>query len=134
MAKFCSIEEAIADIKAGKMIIVVDDEDRENEGDFIMAADGSVVHGLALIYILRDISDIAKFKIIQHQKDLVEVQLVTHSKLAQQTIDAVKQSFSQRLGQEMIIDLSFHNEIAAEANGKFRYVVNHVSQATSTKS
>lgn len=36
---FSSIEEAIADIKAGKMIIVVDDEQRENEGDLIMAAD-----------------------------------------------------------------------------------------------
>ncbi len=34
-----SIESAIEDIKNGKMIIVVDDEDRENEGDFIMAAD-----------------------------------------------------------------------------------------------
>ena len=34
-----SIEEAIADIKAGKIIIVVDDEDRENEGDFICAAE-----------------------------------------------------------------------------------------------
>lgn len=33
-----TIEEAIADIKAGKIIIVVDDEDRENEGDFICAA------------------------------------------------------------------------------------------------
>lgn len=34
-----SIEEAIEDIKAGKIIIVVDDEDRENEGDFLMAAE-----------------------------------------------------------------------------------------------
>ena len=34
-----SIPEAIADIKAGKLIIVVDDEDRENEGDFIGAAE-----------------------------------------------------------------------------------------------
>lgn len=33
-----SIESAIADIKAGKLVIVVDDEDRENEGDFITAA------------------------------------------------------------------------------------------------
>jgi 3,4-dihydroxy 2-butanone 4-phosphate synthase/GTP cyclohydrolase II len=32
------IEDAIADIRNGKMVIVVDDEDRENEGDFIMAA------------------------------------------------------------------------------------------------
>ncbi|HHB79161.1 MAG TPA: 3,4-dihydroxy-2-butanone-4-phosphate synthase [Saprospiraceae bacterium] len=34
-----TIEEAVADIKAGKLIIVVDDEDRENEGDFIAAAE-----------------------------------------------------------------------------------------------
>ncbi|HRI60232.1 MAG TPA: 3,4-dihydroxy-2-butanone-4-phosphate synthase [Saprospiraceae bacterium] len=34
-----AIEEAIADIRAGKVIIVVDDEDRENEGDFICAAE-----------------------------------------------------------------------------------------------
>ncbi len=34
-----SIESAISDIKAGKVIIVVDDEDRENEGDFICAAE-----------------------------------------------------------------------------------------------
>ena len=33
-----TIEEAIEDIKAGKVIIVVDDEDRENEGDFVTAA------------------------------------------------------------------------------------------------
>ncbi|HEV7230685.1 MAG TPA: 3,4-dihydroxy-2-butanone-4-phosphate synthase, partial [Bacteroidia bacterium] len=33
-----TIEDAIADIRAGKVIIVVDDEDRENEGDFITAA------------------------------------------------------------------------------------------------
>ncbi|MBP8823104.1 MAG: bifunctional 3,4-dihydroxy-2-butanone-4-phosphate synthase/GTP cyclohydrolase II [Flavobacteriales bacterium] len=35
---FDSIESAIEDIKAGKLVIVVDDEDRENEGDFITAA------------------------------------------------------------------------------------------------
>src|SRR4029078_8140591 len=34
-----SIESAIEDIKQGKLVIVVDDEDRENEGDFIVAAD-----------------------------------------------------------------------------------------------
>ncbi len=36
---FSPIEEAIEDIKRGKMVIVVDDEDRENEGDFIAAAE-----------------------------------------------------------------------------------------------
>jgi 3,4-dihydroxy 2-butanone 4-phosphate synthase / GTP cyclohydrolase II len=36
--KFNTIEEAISEIKKGQMIIVVDDEDRENEGDFLTAA------------------------------------------------------------------------------------------------
>jgi len=34
-----SIEEALEDLRAGKMIIVVDDEDRENEGDLTVAAE-----------------------------------------------------------------------------------------------
>ncbi|MDH5406945.1 MAG: 3,4-dihydroxy-2-butanone-4-phosphate synthase, partial [Candidatus Aminicenantes bacterium] len=36
---FATIEEAIKDIKAGKIVIVVDDEDRENEGDLTIAAE-----------------------------------------------------------------------------------------------
>ncbi|MFC2152211.1 bifunctional 3,4-dihydroxy-2-butanone-4-phosphate synthase/GTP cyclohydrolase II [Bacteroidota bacterium] len=38
-SKLNTIQEAIEDIKAGKVIIVVDDEDRENEGDFVVAAE-----------------------------------------------------------------------------------------------
>jgi len=37
--KFNTIEEGIADIRSGKMVILVDDEDRENEGDLTMAAE-----------------------------------------------------------------------------------------------
>ena len=36
---FSSVEDIIADIRDGKMVIIVDDEDRENEGDLLMAAD-----------------------------------------------------------------------------------------------
>lgn len=39
MAKFHLIEEAVEDLRAGKVVIVVDDEDRENEGDFIALAE-----------------------------------------------------------------------------------------------
>ena len=37
--KLSTIEEAIEDFREGKFVIVVDDEDRENEGDFIIAAE-----------------------------------------------------------------------------------------------
>ena len=36
---FCTVEEAIADIRAGRFIIILDDENRENEGDLMMAAE-----------------------------------------------------------------------------------------------
>ena len=36
---FNTIEEAIEDIKLGKVVIVIDDENRENEGDFVAAAE-----------------------------------------------------------------------------------------------
>lgn len=39
MNKFNTIEEALEDIREGKIIVVVDDEDRENEGDLLMAAE-----------------------------------------------------------------------------------------------
>jgi len=38
-APFATIEEALADIRAGKMVVVCDDEDRENEGDLTLAAE-----------------------------------------------------------------------------------------------
>jgi 3,4-dihydroxy 2-butanone 4-phosphate synthase/GTP cyclohydrolase II len=36
---FCKVEEAVEEIKSGKVLIIVDDEDRENEGDFVCAAE-----------------------------------------------------------------------------------------------
>lgn len=55
--KLNTIPEAIEDLKNGKIIIVVDDEDRENEGDFLCAAELTTpalinfmaVHGRGLI-------------------------------------------------------------------------------------
>ncbi|GAA0759121.1 bifunctional 3,4-dihydroxy-2-butanone-4-phosphate synthase/GTP cyclohydrolase II [Clostridium sartagoforme] len=67
MYKFNSIKEAINDIKEGKIIIVIDDEGRENEGDFLMAAEkvtGESINfmatygkGLICMPIKRDIAD-----------------------------------------------------------------------------
>ncbi|CAK7354614.1 unnamed protein product [Dovyalis caffra] len=46
---FASIPEAIEDIRQGKLVIVVDDEDRENEGDLIMAASKATPEAMAFI-------------------------------------------------------------------------------------
>lgn len=57
MNKFHSIEQALADLKLGKIIILVDDIHRENEGDFVMAAEFAtpetinfmITHGRGLV-------------------------------------------------------------------------------------
>ena len=41
--KLSKVKEAIKDIKNGKMVIVIDDEDRENEGDFIIASEKATI-------------------------------------------------------------------------------------------
>ncbi len=44
--KFQVIEEALADLKKGKMVILSDDEDRENEGDLVIAAEKITHEGI----------------------------------------------------------------------------------------
>ena len=39
IVEFSSVDEIVADLRIGKMDIIVDDEERENEGDLLMAAD-----------------------------------------------------------------------------------------------
>jgi 3,4-dihydroxy 2-butanone 4-phosphate synthase/GTP cyclohydrolase II len=49
MAEFSTVDEALTDLQAGKMIILVDDEDRENEGDFVMAAESITADSITLM-------------------------------------------------------------------------------------
>jgi 3,4-dihydroxy 2-butanone 4-phosphate synthase/GTP cyclohydrolase II len=46
MKKFDSIEEAVKDIRRGKMVVVIDDPDRENEGDLVIAAEKCTVRAI----------------------------------------------------------------------------------------
>ena len=48
MFEFNTVEEAVEDLKAGKIILVTDDEDRENEGDFICAAEFATTENVIL--------------------------------------------------------------------------------------
>ena len=46
MKKFDTVEQALEELKRGKIILVTDDEDRENEGDFICAAEFATTENL----------------------------------------------------------------------------------------
>ena len=71
--KFNNIEEAVEDIKNGKIVIVVDDENRENEGDFICAAEHAtpevvnfmITHGKGLVCVAMTPTNLKKLNLEQ---------------------------------------------------------------------
>jgi len=94
--------------------------------DFVLTQDGAVMHGLALIYILRDLPSVRSFKVVQHSRLRTEVLLVTESgRLEQSLSDHIVDGFKKRLGALVDIDLKVLDQIAPEKSGKFRYIVSH---------
>jgi len=98
--------------------------------DFVVAADGTVMHGLALIYVLRDLPGIDGFKIIQERPDLTRVLIRPEAKPITELADRVVTGFRERLGETVTVQVEWVEEIPAEASGKFRYVVSHVTPGT----
>lgn len=94
--------------------------------DFVVAMDGTVMHGLALIYVVRDIPGIKTFKIIQETLSRSRILLVTGDGFEPKLDEVIRKGFRNRLGSRVTIDIEHVNEIPAEASGKFRYVISHV--------
>jgi phenylacetate-CoA ligase len=95
--------------------------------DFVVARDGTVLHGLALIYILRDLPGIKHFRIEQESLDLVRIRLVGETGanpvvLTPQIVNGVK----ARLGSEVDVRVEWVSTIPTETSGKYRYVLSRV--------
>lgn len=90
--------------------------------DFIVAMDGTVIHGLALIYILRDIPSIKQFQIIQQTVDSMVVKLVVLDGFSDSDKKLILDGFRTRLGSDICVNLDQVDEIPPEESGKFRYV------------
>ena len=93
--------------------------------DFVVAADGTVMHGLSLIYILRDLTGVKSFKVVQETRLLTKVLLVTDAAFDPGSVMQIVNGFKQRLGAEVAVDVSIVDTIPAEKSGKFRYIVSH---------
>jgi len=94
--------------------------------DFIRAADGTVIHGLALIYVLRELPQVKEFKIIQESVSRITVRLVTNLEDRGVLEEQVTTQFRQRLGNRLVVTFEYVDKIERETSGKFRYVVSHV--------
>lgn len=102
---------------------------REIQGrstDFVVAEDGTVMHGLALIYILRDLPEVQSFKIVQHTLQHTSVQLVAGPGFGAAHAAGIAAGLRRRLGQNVRVEVEQVDIIAPEHSGKFRYVVSHV--------
>jgi phenylacetate-CoA ligase len=95
--------------------------------DFLTAQDGTIMHGLALVYILRDLPQIRAFKIVQESLDLTNVYIVSENGLSQKIRENIEQGFRNRLGKDVKISILEVAEISAEKSGKFRYVISKVT-------
>jgi 3,4-dihydroxy 2-butanone 4-phosphate synthase / GTP cyclohydrolase II len=81
---FATVEEAIEDIREGRMVIVVDDVDRENEGDLILAAEKATPEALA--FMIRHTSGVVCMPIVGERLDELNIPLmVTGSEDLQRT-------------------------------------------------
>ncbi|MFZ4405184.1 MAG: 3,4-dihydroxy-2-butanone-4-phosphate synthase, partial [Pseudobdellovibrionaceae bacterium] len=72
--KFDPIEDLIADIQAGKMVILVDDEDRENEGDLVLAADH--VSPLAINFMAKEARGLICLSLSHQQTERLQLPLM----------------------------------------------------------
>lgn len=105
------------------------DEIQGRSTDFVVAADGTVMHGLALIYILRDLPGVGAFKVIQESLSHTRVLVVAASGLPSDATARIVAGFRRRLGAEVTVTVDFVASIPAEKSGKFRYIVSHVAPA-----
>lgn len=96
--------------------------------DFIVAADGTVIHALALIYTVRDLPGVQRFKIVQHSIERTEVQVVADERFGQAERQRISRDFAARLGESVQVDITEMTEIPPEKSGKSRYVVSYVKR------
>ena len=95
--------------------------------DFVVAQDGTVMHGLALIYTLRDLPGVERFKIEQMSLDCTRVRVVASPQFGTTDEERIRRDFRARLGATVEVRIERVNEIPAEASGKFRYVSSRVA-------
>ncbi|MDR2839001.1 MAG: phenylacetate--CoA ligase family protein [Azonexus sp.] len=90
--------------------------------DFIVAADGTLMHGLAVVYPIRDIPGIAAFKVVQETRQRVTVQIVPNERCDARVEQQITDGIKARLGQSVEVVVIRVADIAREKSGKYRYV------------
>jgi phenylacetate-CoA ligase len=97
--------------------------------DFIVRSDGTIMHALAVIYVLRSVDGVDQFKCIQLGPRVIQVLIVPGQRWSEASGEAVVSGLRARLGTDVEVEVKLQDAIPAEASGKHRYVVSHVPLA-----
>ena len=139
MTGLCSDAQPFVRYRTGDMVRMSAERCREGRGlhvlsevvgrstDFVIRSDGTVMHALSVIYVLRAVEGIAEFKFIQHTVRDVEVLIVPGSNWAEAARAQVTVGLLARLGGDVRVTIRLLEAIPVEPSGKYRYVVSHVS-------
>ncbi len=120
---------SVADCSCGRGLPLLE-EVHGRATDFVVARDGTVMHGLALIYVLRELSEVRAFRIVQERLDLTRVEVVCDGEPHESTVTAIREGFRRRLGESVTVEIERVPAIAAECSGKYRYVISRVDLDT----
>jgi len=135
----CSEAQPFIRYRTGDMVRLGAEPCREGRGlhniaevvgrstDFVVRSDGTIMHALGVIYVLRAVEGIREFKLIQHEIDRIEVQVVPDARWRGEAIAEIEQGLQARLGPAARIETHLVDGIAPEASGKHRYVVSRVT-------
>ncbi len=138
MTGLCSEAQPFIRYRTGDMLKLADENDKDGRGlhvieevigrstDFLVHENGSIVHALAAIYVLRETEGVEQFKIIQHDINQFEILIVGNAVWNNKALPVVEQKFKERFGEVCDIDIRLVDRIAPEPSGKIRQVVSKV--------
>ncbi|MEJ6008005.1 AMP-binding protein [Paucibacter sp. AS339] len=93
--------------------------------DFVLTQHGEIMHGLALIYVLRDLPSVNSFKIVQHSRLFTEVFIVAADGFGENVRALIIKGFKRRLGEGVEVIIKIVDKIPVEKSGKFRYIISY---------
>ena len=132
MTGLCSEAQPFIRYRSGDMVRLSPEADRAGRGlhviaevmgrstDFLVREDGTIMHALAGIYVLRATEGLTEFKLIQHTPLDLEVLAVPNGRWNDKSILAIKAGLRQRLGEGVRIGVKLVDTIPPEASGKHR--------------
>jgi phenylacetate-CoA ligase len=138
MTGLCSAAQPFIRYRTGDMVRYSEEPCRQGRGlhvlgevigrttDFVVSADGTVMHALAIIYVFRAISGVQEFKFVQHTTKDVEAFVVPSPVWEDSMRGQIVAGVRARLGDSVRVDVKTVEQIPPEASGKYRYVVSHV--------